>query len=228
MRKLNLRKLIGLTGMAVLFGAMVFVAYGGVIDGTDRADTLVTDSNGDVVYGRGGSDNIDSTDEAVQLFAGPGDDSVIYAETSSSQSDGSSVILGETGDDSIKLQANSEPVRAEGNRGSDFFNVTGNLPANSDLVDGPGQDTVIDSGGGNKYTVTLVNDNTPDTVQLDNFDGTVRLGRGSGRDVIDCGGGNGTVVLNGNRKATDMKGNNLRKAALIGGTAQSNCGTIIP
>lgn len=104
------------------------------------------------------------------------------------------------------------------------------------------------------FTVRMTEDNEDDTVRLDlaRGDGTqnnatgsvaIVLSRGSGRDVIQCNDPNinqdqtnadnanirqGTVILNGNRKAVDPQGNNLFRAARLGGVAETGCDAIIP
>ena len=218
MKTIGLRRLLGLASVAVLLGAMVVVSYGATIDGTDRADVLASSGAGDEIFGLGGDDTITVTHD-VTVFAGPGSDNIAVSGT------GGGNLFGEDGPDTLRLNGTGS-VTANGGRGDDFFNVTAAIPADSELIDGPGQDTITDSDGTNAYTVKLVADNEGDTVILAGGQ-TILVAKGSGRDVIDCG-GSGTVFLNGNRKATDTMGNNLRQAALLGGTAESNCGTIIP
>ena len=255
MKTTGLHRMFGLIGVAVLLGAVAFVAYGDVKDGTDRADVLTDPSTDDTtIEALGGDDTIKldaSTDgnndnDNDTVFAGPGNDSVLTGAV-----DDDATIFGQNGDDTFRLDsdatvpASGPTYTGSGGRGDDFFNVIGRITDDSSLKDGPGHDTFIDQNtdatpaNDPEYTVRLLADNTQDTVIF--TDGgpelTIELAKGSGRDVIQCSDVDstdpnveegGTVFLNGNRKATDTMGNNLREAALLGGTAESGCDRIIP
>ena len=247
MRTISSRRAIGVMLLGVLSLGIVFVAQGDVLDGTDRADVLIDPSGMDdtEIHGLAGDDTINLDNPAVAnsdgdhdlVFAGPGADMIRTGPT-----DDDATIFGGNGDDTFQLadeddddgRAAGPILTVHGGRGDDLFTfqTTGNDGFNdaSEFIDGPGADTIFYGTVGTVgFTIRLVPDNEQDTVRIDGDSSVVviELSRGSGRDVIDCGGG-GTVFLNGNRKAVDNTGNNLREAALLGGTAESNCDRIVP
>jgi len=245
MRKLNLRRLFGFVGMAALIGAVSFAPSGASFDcpaatecvGTDFADTLDDHAMTKTLQALGGDDTItldeDGAGATDHVFGGPGHDRFLILTTGDAE-----IVFGEDGDDSFKVAMSPTPDPEaqhvlDGGRGNDFFLIQRNSTVPVHVFDGPGADTVLVTNGENStpVNVRLTADNEQDTVRTGAGDDTIELQKGSGRDVIDCG-GNGsdsdTLILNGNRKATDTFGNNLRKAALLGGMAQSNCETIIP
>ena len=231
--------------VAALIGAVAVVAYGDVLDGTNKADVLTDPSTSDsVIYGLAGDDTIrldEPTAAGTDMdndtaFAGPGDDSIFTGDN-----DDDATIFGGDGHDIFHLRPETfggPTYTVNGDRGNDFFDLTDSgdliINNNSILVDGPGQDTFLDTTDGPEYTIRLVADNAKDTVRVTapGTNLTIELSEGSGPDVIQCDdespGTGGTVFLNGNRKAVDPKGNNLREAALLGGTAESGCDQIIP
>jgi len=255
MRTLTLRRLVSFTGMAALIGAISLVGLAASFDcvgetecvGTEFADTIDDSDDTVTIQAFGGDDTISlddkgvSADQVDETFAGPGDDRILI-----SNEDAAEIVFGEDGDDSFRVSGdrNSDAVNhtLDGGRGDDFFLIGGTGGAVS-LFDGPGADTFIletrtfgdtdeetdPEDGETDINVRLTADNEQDSVLAK--DGvilnTIELQQGSGRDVIDCGNG-GTIILNGNRKAVDPFGNNLRKAALQGGTAQTGCDTISP
>ena len=226
----RLRRLLSLAAVALMVGLIAVTVYADVT-GTDQADVIGpgTSLPGETVFGLGGDDTITTAFDNQTVFGGPGDDTIHLLG-------GNNVnYFGNDGHDTFQLAHSTSTVKANGGRGDDFFKVTADIAADSELIDGPGEDMILDNDASEDYTITLVADNQQDTVILTNNmggDQVIRLSRGSGRDVIDCQDTDDdeedTVFLNGNRKAVDTKGNNLRKAALLGGTAESNCDTIIP
>jgi len=220
---------------ALVYGAII-TCTGGPCVGTPEDDVMNETAADSTIYGLGGDDTINVNENGTNLiFGGPGDDTVIAINNTQ---DGTLTIFGEDGDDFIDLSAVVSNVSGDethvvyGGRGGDTIlgtndgtNATTGI-AITVATDGPGRDTII--GLASPITVFFVGDNEPDTFRGGAGTATVILDRNSGRDVIQCGSGGGTVFLNGNNKAVDPFGNNLRQAALLGGTAQSNCTTIVP
>ena len=235
MRKLNLRRLFGMVGVAAMMSLVFFTAFGASVDctgqtecsGTEFSDVIADSSDTETLFGLGGDDTITLASAAGsdpdEAFAGPGDDRITVTNAAASES-----VFGEDGHDFFNVTGDASHT-LNGGRGDDTFLL--DAAAAMDILDGPGADTIRNTADDTlaSHTITLVNDNQQDTVLGDDSAAeTIFLGKGSGRDVIDCGDGGGTLFLKGNRKAVDTFGNNLRKAALLGGTAQSNCDTIIP
>lgn len=227
MYKLKTRRLVGLTSLLVLLGAVYFVAYGAVITcaggacvGTNANDIITGTAAVETIYGLGGDDVITDGGGAFGdlIFAGPGNDRVTIAGTASA------TVFGQDGNDFISVTG-AAAHSIDGGRGHDVITLT--VAADGAVItDGTGRDLINNPGGGD-VTVLLAGDNEPDTVQGGDGDDTIVLNRSSGRDVIDCGGGTDTVFLNGNSKAVDPFGNNLRRIALLGG-GTATCETIIP
>ena len=245
MLRITSHSAIGLICLSALSLGIVFAVHGDVLDGTDRADVMTDPSPNDtVIHGLAGNDMINfndpnsevgagkSTDgDTDTIFAGPGDDSIL-----SGPNDDDAAIFGEDGNDTIRLTnepdgPDNEPnYQVDGGRGDDLIilNIQGDdfFGDATEVTDGPGEDVIISNAA--DFPIRLVADNEQDTVKVDgNTALIIELTRDSGRDIIDCG-FFGTIFLNGNRKAVDPKGNNLREAALLGGTAESGCQQIIP
>jgi len=236
------RRLAGLFGLAIMLGAVYFVAYAATITcpttgapcvGTNLSDTFVLGgANAHSLFGLGGNDIIpDGTANANSLFGGPGDDTITLS--------GAAVktVFGEDGNDFIAVSAGiSAGSSLDGGRGNDNITFTSAPAGAITIYDGPGVDTIsstVDFPSG--VTIVMAGDNEPDRVLLnEGATGThpiIILNMNSGRDIISCNPAapsDGIVVLNGNYKAVDPFGNNLRQAALLGGTAQTNCNQILP
>ena len=246
MSKLNLRRIVGMVGVVAMLGLVYAGALGSggaTIDcpaatancvGTEFGDTINDHADTETIFGRAGDDtivdNVNNSGPIERIFGGAGNDHI-----TNSAANGHVHIFGEDGDDTFVLT--NGVVRVEGGRGDDVFRIVTLDDPDEDrnlFVDGPGRDSFFDIDGTERIEIHLVGDNEPDTVILgDGGDpATIILNRNSGRDVINCRDSalddGDVVMLNGNRKAVDTQGNNLRQAALLGGTAQSNCQTIIP
>ena len=236
------RRLVGLAGLGLMLSVVYFVAYAATITcpttgapcvGTNLSDTFVLGGgNAHSLFGLGGNDIIpDGTGNANSLFGGPGDDTITLT--------GAAVktVFGEDGNDFITVSAAiSAGSLLDGGRGNDSITLTTAPGGAINIYDGPGVDTITstaDLPAG--VTITLAGDNQPDRVLLDEGTGgthpIIILNINSGRDIISCdpaAPSDGIVILNGNYKAVDPFGNNLRQAALLGGTAQTNCNQILP
>jgi len=207
--------------------------FGGA--GDDRIQLLATTDSGFDDQGTGG----------VAIFGESGDDFIEIGR--GGEGDGNERTVGATvnagrGNDTVIVRA----PRADG--GGDTTGRQAGV-----INDGDGRDTILvedlrDDDGGTDgesaaVTIRLSGDNEDDTVRgSGDVNETIVLDRNSGRDVLTCGErgtddedfdtdgprANGMIILNGNRKAVDPFGNNLFRAAREGGTAQTNCDTILP
>jgi len=247
---LTKRRLVGSIGLIAVLGLVFLSAYGAAIDcdgqfhcvGTESDDTIRDNSDTAEIRGLGGDDTIivDSGtpgDRDKQVFGGTGNDRIDARPGNDSIS---YVLFGDDGDDFIRLDQSRRFV-VDGGRGNDTILVADDIDEESIIKDGPGRDAIRgDPDEANPgYTIRLDGDNEQDTVLLyvdnANAEVVISLARDGGRDVIRCTDPNdddptpgGTILLNGNRKAVDPQGNNLFRAARLGGVAQTGCATIIP
>ena len=211
--------------------------FGGTGDDTFRVSASDNNNNGQL--------------SLVNVYGEDGDDTFRIDGGDQNNNEGlDGLFNGGRGDDTILIDGPLGGGQNNNDQGGSTIIKDG--PGRDTIFQDRGGDQ--QNNNGSRFSVQLAADNEPDTVRLDlrgdeqNANDslgsvTIVLARNSGRDVIQCRNLNidqeeqtnndestrqGTVLLNGNRKATDPFGNNLFRAARLGGTAQTGCQTIVP
>lgn len=218
--------------------------FGGAGDDRIQLLTDATSSSG------GSSGNTNN----VAIFGEDGDDFIEIGSSgtnvgSSNSSAGSNTVNAGRGDDTVIVRASTDQSGGINQESQNRDVIMDGEGKDTILIEERTTSTrggsVQNNGQASGTKIQLSADNEGDTVRgSKDANETIIMHRRSGRDVISCGeqmddtnqsGGsntaqqsNGTIILNGNRKATDPFGNNLFRAAREGGTAQTNCDTILP
>ena len=127
------------------------------LDGTDHADTLVGDRNGNSINGYKGADSIDGGAGADSIRGGEGNDTIRGGE-------GADTLDGQSGEDTVVYSGSNAAVdvdlsasegsrasggHAEGDRLSGFSHVVGS--AHADLIAGDTGDNRIEGGAGGDW-----------------------------------------------------------------------------
>lgn|GEM_PF-6910192 len=160
---------------------------------TDAGNTISAGNSVDIIFGRGGNDQIDGNGGNDQINGGAGNDRLLGGVGNDTVNGGIGidVITGDSGNDTLFGDSGNDTVN--GGAGNDIVNGgTGNDrliggTGNDILLGGDGDDIISDTIGTNTLNGGAGNDRLIGGSQVDNLNG------GTGNDILVGGDGNDTL-----------------------------------